>query len=476
MEKKMRMCCLGLAVSLGIGSLYADVSMPDSASSSDIQALQQKVARMEATLGPIQAQLAQLSQQLAQAKQAKQADQAKISTLNKKVHDLDQHQQRSDIKGKKLSALAQSVRKKSIYFDGEGQVFFEDLPTPTMANALLEHRDTFTTGALTLGGSIEADVQRWFGDSIPAKSGASSGTYRSGYGVSLASFDLDLLAQINDWVATYGSFVLNPDEEHKTYGTKLNQAFLTVGNLSQSPLFLSVGKMYVPFGGYPGGGPASIPLTRTAFKPGTQIQVMLGYNHDGLSTMLSAFNDRTSTDYHRHTNFAYGAFYTLSYNDALSMNLGASYVHNLIGLGSALGESSSDYPQGLPAWSTNVGMNYDIMGFSAEVIRGIYSNTEGKRPAAWSTTLSARPIIAATPTSMVLSYSATINMNGIAMSPTGNPTGINSLNAGIKNAWLVAVARPVFYHGLNVGVDVQYATTYDNNKTTTVSLDGNLNF
>ena len=486
---KINSYCLSLAIAFSLCPLYAQAparkvpANAPGASSKDILQLQQKIARMQAKLQPMQHTLQQLSSKMAATKQQKQRDNTKITTLTKKIGSLQYHQQKLVHRSITLARLAKSVSKNSVHFDGESSVYFETLPTTTLPDALLANRDKFKARAITLGGNIEADLQSWFGDRIAASKVGSANTYQRGYGISLSCFDIDILAQMNDWVSVYGSIVGTPAPGD--YTPKINQAFFTLGNFDKSPIYLSVGKMYVPFGSFSGGGPASYPLTHITFKPGTQTQILLGYHHQGLSTMISAFNNQANKAYHKKIDFAYGLYYTFKADKGLSVSVGGGYVHDLINLGGSFTGNDANsqspqtrFPNGLPAWDMNAALNYGIFGVSGEYIRGIYGDVKRNfaKPIAWSAAATVAPVILGQTTTFSLGYSATKNMQNVPMSPTGNPTGINSLTNGIKYAWIGAVSRAMFYQSLHLGLDVQYATTYIKKHTTTASLDATVYF
>lgn len=463
-------CAIVLA--LGLGTSYADtVGNNPAPQSATIKAL-------KVQLNAMQAQLNELAIKVSKADHDKRKNQQTIKTLTTKVTKLQQSHTRLVHRSKQLGILAKAVSRSSVHFDGETGEYFETLPSGTMADALLVNRDKFKQHALTIGGNLETDVQRWFGDSIPAtKSGNGPRTYRSGYGVSISCFDIDFLALINHWVSVYGSIAGTPSPG--VFKPDIDQAFFTLGNLDKYPLYVSVGKMHIPFGAFTATGPASYPLTHAAFHVGTQTQVLVGYHHKGLSTMLSAFNDQTSSVYHRQVDFAYSVNYTLQANKALKFDFGGGYVHNLVGLGGVFPQNSTTttkYPKGMPAWDANLGAIYGMFGLTGEYIRGFQTNTLSKRPAAWSTGASIMPMVYGAPLTFALSYSATVNMKDLPMSPTGNPTGANSLNAGIKNAWIGYVSRQFFNHSLNVGLDMQYIKTYDNKHSTTASIDTTVYF
>lgn len=62
------------------------------------------------------------------------------------------------------------------------------------------------------------------------------------------SAELDLYVQATKWLSAYGA--INYDPSKTTGQVFMNRGFITLGDLSVVPLYVSAGKMYVPFGRY----------------------------------------------------------------------------------------------------------------------------------------------------------------------------------------------------------------------------------
>jgi uncharacterized coiled-coil protein SlyX len=64
--------------------------------------------------------------------------------------------------------------------------------------------------------------------------------------VSLATFELGVSAQITDWVEAGGSLLYEEDATD----LEVDTAYITIANAEVSPLFLTAGQIYLPFGAY----------------------------------------------------------------------------------------------------------------------------------------------------------------------------------------------------------------------------------
>ncbi|AFL74458.1 LbtU family siderophore porin [Thiocystis violascens] len=64
--------------------------------------------------------------------------------------------------------------------------------------------------------------------------------------VVLATFELGITSQINDWVEAGASLLYEQDETD----LEVDVAYITLANLDVTPVFLTAGQIYVPFGAY----------------------------------------------------------------------------------------------------------------------------------------------------------------------------------------------------------------------------------
>lgn len=64
--------------------------------------------------------------------------------------------------------------------------------------------------------------------------------------ISLATFELGINARINNWVEAAVALLYEEDDTD----LEVDVAFITIGNQEASPIFLTAGQLYVPFGAY----------------------------------------------------------------------------------------------------------------------------------------------------------------------------------------------------------------------------------
>ncbi len=104
------------------------------------------------------------------------------------------------------------------------------------------------------------------------------------------SAQLSFLANMGSWVSAYGELLYDPQQSFGT-GTitdlnrnqiQLRKGYVTIGNLDQSPFYLTVGKMATPFALTDTVNPFSASSSWHAFG-GLAYGALLGYSKDGLN-------------------------------------------------------------------------------------------------------------------------------------------------------------------------------------------------
>ncbi|QGU31595.1 LbtU family siderophore porin [Thermochromatium tepidum] len=102
--------------------------------------------------------------------------------------------------------------------------------------------------------------------------------------IRLATAELGIRSQLKDWVEAGISFLYEQDETD----LEVDTAYLTLANPDVSPLFLTAGQVYVPFGVYET-NLVSDPLTLEIGET-RETALQLGFEHSGLSGGVYVFN------------------------------------------------------------------------------------------------------------------------------------------------------------------------------------------
>ncbi len=172
---------------------------------------------------------------------------------------------------------------------------------------------------VTLSGLIE--VNAWQGEDY---TGIDSSD------LTLATVELSIDAQLHKWVSGHITFLF---EEDATEEVIVDAGYVTIGNTDYSPLYVSVGRMYL-FGGYET-NMISDPLTLEIGE--TQISALkVGFEAAGAYGSLYAYNGDTQKD-EDDTIENFGASLGYAYdNNGLSLDVGVDYTSNLLDSASLL--------------------------------------------------------------------------------------------------------------------------------------------
>jgi len=159
------------------------------------------------------------------------------------------------------------------------------------------------------------------------------------------SAQLGFTAPFGDWITGHAQILYNPEQSFGS-GTnthlernqlQMRRAYVLIGNLDRSPVYVSLGKMPVPFGLTDTVNPFSASTVWHAFG-GLANGVTVGYANDGLN--LSVMGIQGGAQFRaantpvkgtavpgRLNNFAADANYSFGLGSAGTLLLGASYLH-----------------------------------------------------------------------------------------------------------------------------------------------------
>ncbi len=169
----------------------------------------------------------------------------------------------------------------------------------------------------------------------------------------LATVELGFDARANDWTSGH---VLVLYEEGGDDKILIDEAFITLGNTEQFPLYLTAGRMYVPFGKFET-NMISDPLTLEIGET-QETALQLGFAVQGAHGSFFAFNGDTNEGGGDSQIEQYGANLGYLYEqEGFSMDVGISYVNSMgdsDGLSEFLAEENlleADYVGGLGVYA-----------------------------------------------------------------------------------------------------------------------------
>jgi hypothetical protein len=206
--------------------------------------------------------------------------------------------------------------------------------------------------------------------------------------ISLATVELGLDAEITEWVNSHLLLLWEEDEGP----VDLDEGTITLGNLEKFPLYLTAGKMYVPFGAFES-NMISDPLT-LELGENRESAAQIGFEATGFYGSFYAFNSDINEigDDDEIKSFGADAGYGLEY-DNMVLELGGGWINNIASsesLTDYFGGSAEiqDYPAGLTAHLT---LNYGPFMFIGEYLGALDAfdaseldfNGRGAKPSAW---------------------------------------------------------------------------------------------
>jgi hypothetical protein len=196
-----------------------------------------------------------------------------------------------------------------------------------------------------------------FGAVIEVEGGYTSRDSEDESDITLATVELSAGWQLDDWLRADLVFLY---EEDDTDPMDVDQAIITLGNTDEFPLFLQVGKMYVPFGNLDSffiTDPVVVDLAEAQETAG-----LIGFEKGGFSASLSAFNgDVETSGENQIENLVAAASYGIDRENA-SLHFGVSWIRNIMDSDSLTEDvledvygddaESADDTGGFDAWAT----------------------------------------------------------------------------------------------------------------------------
>ncbi|MCK4486435.1 MAG: LbtU family siderophore porin, partial [Desulfobacterales bacterium] len=150
----------------------------------------------------------------------------------------------------------------------------------------------------------------------------------------LTTVELAVEAEVNEWVNVHVTLLYEDVTFGEEEGFDVDEAILTIGNTEEFPLYVSAGKMFVPFGAllthFPDDPLVHAPLTLLMGET-SEKALLVGVEHQGFSASAYVFNgdmDETGED-NQIESYGFDANYSFDDENALDLLVGASYISNI---------------------------------------------------------------------------------------------------------------------------------------------------
>ena len=238
--------------------------------------------------------------------------QAQIQQLQAQVNHMGTTGGHSAAMGSSLAGMVSTNSTLSQQLNGDKMLVGQDLMILNDAKAgKIAH-------GLTIGGMLQGDMsyahsnKRVTGDVNESLfnnlylDGRNS-TAKSQTAVTLTNFKLNMLANLNAWTNAVVQLGESYPGQDLTEGLKgsnflainsgiqVQQAYLLIGNLAQSPFYGFVGNRYIDFGQFANVNPFTQPLTREFFQAAGDT-VGAGIHTNGIDATLSLMNGGNSNN------------------------------------------------------------------------------------------------------------------------------------------------------------------------------------
>jgi hypothetical protein len=148
--------------------------------------------------------------------------------------------------------------------------------------------------------------------------------------IDLSAAELDVLGEISSWATAYMTIDYDNSPFIPRYANSnvyLNRAFLTLGNLNKSPIYGTLGQIYVPFGAY-NNYMITDPITKVMART-RQRALVLGFSKSEAYASIYAFKgDSYSNSEKAINNGGINLGYKSKFQKT-TLDFGAGYINNL---------------------------------------------------------------------------------------------------------------------------------------------------
>ncbi len=134
----------------------------------------------------------------------------------------------------RMDAQSEKIREQEATIASQKQTL-DALPAGRSESAADEGGGTAWFERVEVGGLVEVEI----GHHSPYQGDSESDLV-------LATFELGISAQVTDWVEAGGSLLYEEDDTD----LEVDTAYVTIGNLEVSPLYVTAGQIYLPFGAF----------------------------------------------------------------------------------------------------------------------------------------------------------------------------------------------------------------------------------
>jgi hypothetical protein len=152
--------------------------------------------------------------------------------------------------------------------------------------------------------------------------------------IDLSGVELDFLSQMTPWASTYMAITYNKSSlpigpRYNGAVIAISRAFLTIGNLDKSPIYGTIGQIFVPFGSY-SSNMIGDSVTKLFAKTKARALEIGFYDKSGIHAEIYAFKGDSDDHGSQEINNAGANLgYKITIGDKFTAIVGAGYLYNI---------------------------------------------------------------------------------------------------------------------------------------------------
>ncbi len=218
--------------------------------------------------------------------------------------------------------------------------------------------------------------------------------------INLTTVEIGVGVKVNDWINLETVFLYEDPFNDEESSVDLDTGTVTLGNPKAGPFYVTVGKMFIPFGAFlthlPDDPAVDQPMT-LMLGESSEKAVLIGFENAGFSASAYIFNgDMGESDRDKIDSFGFDANYAFSEDSPFEIIVGASYISNIAdsdGLTDTISENVGELTDTVRGMAAYLQLKFNDFFFDAEVMTAMdaFDHTElatanggGAEPLVWN--------------------------------------------------------------------------------------------
>ncbi len=355
---------------------------------------------------------------------------------------------------------------------------FAKLPSSQVPLGVLMQRNNYHDGQVVIGGYVESIAQLWNNQNMQMqRAGSQTKDFPSGGGFALSNAKLYLMSNLGHYVQGFMTF-----QGQQSQDVHILEGFVNIGNLQESPFFMTFGKTRPSMGTYASGAPFMSGLTQGMFRPDYFTNATFGYQTAATGNVeqgveISVFSPKSNG---APGNDLSSADFIISAGD--SETIGPVSVSGLLGYvydwrGTGMGATSGTVDgsaadvgalnrNGVINFDGQIGYHYSDqlnygLGIGGATTTQTSQATNNERAGAWYVSGNVTPVIKGRPTHFGITYGHAYNTERLPMGLDAHDPSKGWATLGAQDEFLISASRNVFNDNFKVSLEYGYLGLHD---------------